>query len=254
MKKLYTILLVLATGYCCSAQPAATDNPSFLNGYFKSYTVGATSVHLYADSLYSMVSPQSKLLVIDNILIRLNKRIAFVSYGSKREIWGKDASNTVVVLDTLDMNRVHLERTIDNAQKLIKHPWFFYYGGQGMFSKDAGSFSANLRVGSFLLLDRWDIALSQSFNVGSETASLSTGIMSKYYFPMEIKQQRIAPYLGSGVSFMYDDSGGSGQFNFSILAGVSWALGPGSLDTGLQYGNASGFSATVGYTFFPWRN
>jgi hypothetical protein len=149
---------------------------------------------------------------------------------------------------------------VGESQKLVKHPWFVYFGGQGMFNSDYLNLAFNARIGFFLLLDKWDLALSQGWNVsntGEEsitTINIPIGLSSKYYFPMTVKEQRISPYLGGGIAYSYmsDADTEEWQPDYSALAGLSWALGPGSLDLGLQYGKLSKFGISIGYTFFPW--
>jgi hypothetical protein len=185
--------------------------------------------------------------------------VAFVSYGHKREIWGKDATQTVKLLDSLDLNNSHnLEDVVAESQRLVKHPWFVYFGGQTMFSTETFMLSLNSRIGFFLLLNRWDMALSTAMNYSyiddgdNNTFYIPIGLTSKYYFPMTVKKQRISPYVGGGIEYVLDGNEGEEQFNFPVLAGVSWALGPGSFDLGIQYGKVSKFGINIGYTFFPW--
>jgi outer membrane protein W len=110
-------------------------------------------------------------------------------------------------------------------------------------------------------LDKWDLALSLALSEDDIEVNIPIGLSSKYYFPTTIKGERISPYLGGSIGYTYvsaydsmSDTETSGwQADNSILAGVSWALGPGSLDVGVEYSKVSNFAVTVGYTFFPWR-
>jgi hypothetical protein len=181
-----------------------------------------------------------------------NKKVAYVSCGHKREIWGKDATKTVRLLDTLDMSSSNLKEVMKEPQRLVKHPWFFYFGGQSMFSTKDFNIAFNVRGGCFLLMNRWDIAVSLAVYASEDIFQVPIGLASKYYFPMTVKGQRISPYLGIGIDYVLDGNTGEEQVNLPVLAGVSWALGPGSLDVGIQYGEVSKFAITAGYTFFPW--
>jgi hypothetical protein len=261
-KRFYAIIFALVAGHYCAAQQSGQNEwaISFSN-YFESDSTTKISVNLYAKPYYMSASWQSKSFVIDNIMSMRNKKVAYVSYGHRREVWGKDATQTVRLLDTLDMSSSNLKEVVKESQKLIRHPWFFNFGGQGMFSSEYLNLSSNARIGFFLLLDKWDLALSQGWSVSGNIeeeviSGFFTGLSSKYYFPMTISttigKQRISPYLGGGISYAYDDSMEEWQIDLSALAGVSWALGPGSLDIGIQYGKVSKFALTAGYTFFPW--
>jgi opacity protein-like surface antigen len=265
MKRLYIIIFALIAGHYCAAQQSGQNELAIsFNNYFESDSTTETSVNLNAKQGYIDASMQTKQFIIDNILSMRGKKVAYVSYGHKREIWGKDATQTLKLLDAIDMNSSNLNEVVKESQKLIRHPWFFYFGGQGMFNSEYLNFSFNARIGFFLLLDKWDLALSQGLNIsGAEdniTTNISIGLSSKYYFPMTIKGQRISPYLGGGIGYAYvsaydsmsDTDTEELQADYSVLAGVSWALGPGSLDAGIQYGKVSDFVITIGYTFFPW--
>jgi hypothetical protein len=263
MKRFYIVILALIIGHYCNAQNVNGDGNKLsvlLRDYFKTDSTGTVSVSLDAKPEYINASEQTKLFIIDNVLSSRNRKIAFIRYGNKREIWSKNSSNNVILLDSINMNNSDLTRALENKQKLVKHPWFFYFGGQGMFtSEDFTNVSLGLRIGSFLLLDRWDMAVSFGLNGIPEDEegdlgeiNISAGLVSKFYFPMKIMKQRISPYIGGGVDFI-TDSGGNESINVSGLTGISWALGPGSLDLGVQYSKTSDFTFNIGYTFFPWR-
>jgi hypothetical protein len=257
MKRFYIVILMLVIGRHCVAQ----GNNSLvisLDEYFETDSISATSVHLTAKPYYINMSMQSKTFVIDNILSLRNKKIAYVRYGHKREIWGKNASNTTILLDNIDLNNSILRKPETESQKLLKHPWFLYFGGQGTFNPQYTNISSDARAGFFLLLNRWDLALSLGWSIMDSgenfMANMPIGLSSKYYFPMTFKDQRISPYFGGGIGYTYmeNDNSTEWQFDLSALAGISWAVGPGSLDLGLQYGKVSKFGVTIGYTFFPW--
>jgi hypothetical protein len=256
MKRFYTFITVLAIVLNCIAQDSRDNELAIrFDKYFETDSTGAASVNLNAKPFYINTSIQSKSFVIDNILSSRNMKVAYVSYGYKREIWGKDATNNVVLLDTIDMNNSDLKKAVGETQKLIKHPWFVYFGGQGMFNSEYINVALNSRIGFFLLSNQWDAALSTSINISEEMAIFSVGLSSRYYFPMTVKEQRISPYIGSGINYMYNSvDEGQSQIESPVLIGVSWALGPGSFDLGMQYSKVSKFALTVGYTFFPWSN
>jgi hypothetical protein len=196
--------------------------------------------------------------VIGSILESFNTKMAVVKYDNKRDLWGIDSQNNeAVLMESLDLDNPDLTKFSDKRSgQLIRNNWFMSYGGQGMFNSDYVNIGLNVRIGSFLLMDRWDMAWSTSLNVSDETITASMGVSSKYYYPMEVREQRISPYVGSGINLVYSDNIDTSETRLeaSALIGVSWALGPGSMDVGLQYGKVSGFMFTVGYTFFPWGN
>jgi hypothetical protein len=102
-----------------------------------------------------------------------------------------------------------------------------------------------------------DWAFSSSLGVNfindSETVNADVGLLSKVYFPIRRKNLNISPYIGGGISRVYqyaevgDDFIMENYWNAMLLLGISWYVGPGSVDLGLQYGKT--VSVTLGYTF-----
>lgn len=110
----------------------------------------------------------------------------------------------------------------------------------------------NARLGFFLLRNRWDLAASVteqlSGNIEDENPSMltSVGLASKFYFPM--KKHNLSPNLGAELAVTIPAEGVM-SFTPSFLAGVSWYVGPGSLDAGLRIGSSS--MLMLGYTLIP---
>ena len=116
--------------------------------------------------------------------------------------------------------------------------------------------SLNTRLGFFLLLNRWDLAATYSANfIGNDSSSDITGqsnvgLMSKVYFP--IKKYNISPNVGGELSLAsYTDAQKvtTQSINESVLIGISWYVGFGSLDIGFRAGKE--VTTMVGFTIFP---
>ena len=75
--------------------------------------------------------------------------------------------------------------------------------------------------------------------------------MSKVYFP--VRKYNISPYVGLGISYAvtYDENWTltTSSWNIPLYLGISWYVGPGSLDLGFQISDNTAFM--VGYTFSP---
>ena len=74
----------------------------------------------------------------------------------------------------------------------------------------------------------------------------------KTVYPVTIKEKyRISPYLGLGIMYNHQSSdyGSISSTDVPVYAGISWFVGPGSLDLGFQFGK--NFMTTIGYTFSP---
>jgi hypothetical protein len=196
--------------------------------------------------------------VMDEVFEEYGGRLLLVVDSTTNELWGKKPKEDAVLLDKTDLNNLDLQRFKDKSSGLLLRSNFFLYcGAQAVSNADDFNFAANLRAGTFLLKDRWDIALSLTGNIVKKSVSINLGLNSKYYYPLEFKEQniRISPYIGAGAGLNYskNDDSGNTAFDYTALAGVSWLLGAGSLDVGLQYGNASKLMLSVGYTFFPFK-
>ncbi|MCL2650646.1 MAG: hypothetical protein FWD60_06430 [Candidatus Azobacteroides sp.] len=97
-------------------------------------------------------------------------------------------------------------------------------------------------------------SLGTSGNGDNSTSTSDLGLMSKVYFP--IKRYNISPYAGLGISYLWSDTYNSDTdystttWDIPVYLGISWFVGPGSLDFGLQINNNNTIFM-VGYTFSP---
>jgi len=261
MKKTYLILIILFVIRSVSAQDAT---------YLKQSSVEKGIIIFEATELYINLPEAEKPFAIRMALSNdINNDIIVIDYGHTREMWRKDAvENKLVRFDTLNINKLDLQRFMKKrSEKFMAHPWFFNIGLNYMFSEDVSedgllSVYINTRVGFFLLLNKWDLAASFTLGVndanGVETTAVSIGLISKYYFPL--KTMPLSPYVGGGISYnfrsMYSEYSETedSYVDLPINLGVSWRLGPGSLDAGIQFGLKTDFMTVIGYTFCPWAN
>jgi len=255
MKNTYILLVILFIGYSVSAQD--TTYLKVLNADKNGVTI------LAAKESYIDLSDYDKSSAIKIALPEINNNIIVIDYGHQREMWKKDnVRNEFVRFDVLNIDNPDLQRFVKkskHAEKFMKHPWFLYFGGQYTVSPDMNTFSAygSVRWGFFLLANRWDIAFSvmAGYNASDEYDDLlcNVGFISKLYFP--IKKIGLSPYIGVGISCNYSSES---FLDVPVTVGLSWRLGPGSLDMGFQYGfrieSEPLFMGIIGYTFCPWGN
>jgi hypothetical protein len=200
---------------------------------------------------------------MDDLIKSWQESLVVVKYETKRELWGWDSeSGKSLLLDHWDINASAITKVPAIAAKTARHPFFVYIGGQGQLDKNHEANAAfNSRVGFFLLRNRWDLAWTFSGgvlgNIDSETAMtnrFSTGLMSKVYFP--IRKLNLSPNVGLDISStVYSSSETVGDVydrTGSLLAGISWYIGHGSLDVGFRIGKE--FSTMIGYTYIPQFN
>lgn len=64
---------------------------------------------------------------------------------------------------------------------------------------------------------------------------------------------RLSPYIGleGGYYANFFQKTRTDSWNINGLIGISWLIGPGSLDFGIQSGRQEYFAATIGYSFCP---
>lgn len=130
--------------------------------------------------------------------------------------------------------------------------FFYYVGGSLGSTNGTSSGMLNLRGGTFLYKNIWDISatldLGYSKAEGQTSFNGDIGAMTRAYLPWRIPKVNLAPYAGLGASLYFTPKA---TFDGQVLAGCSWFIGPGSFDIGLKYGTQSKFGMTFGYTFRP---
>ncbi|MCK9414100.1 MAG: hypothetical protein M0Q53_17495 [Prolixibacteraceae bacterium] len=234
--------------------------------YFSQVTfTGNGNLRLIAMDKYFILTNENKRGIIKDILSDWQETLILVTRGSQNELWGRSImTGEVSLLNTWDRSGSQsLVQTVPESneqQKFTKHPWFFYIGEQGMFDSDHNiNFSLNTRLGFFLLANKWDLAATYSINFSGNDMSKSNssqsnyGVMSKVYFP--IKEYNISPNIGGEISLVSNTDAQkvkSQTFNKSILIGLSWYIGFGSLDIGFRTGKE--FTTMIGFTIIPKFN
>jgi hypothetical protein len=267
MKHIYIILLAVILGNYHSLAQDSKKMDLLREKVLKEYEMYFRSIELTENGQLSLSALEeyflqpidSKKEIIRNISSEWKESLVLVHLDDKNELWGKSKeTGNVMLIDSWGERQTLPSKTeVKEIQKFSKHPWFFYVGEQGMFDSDHNiSLSLNTRVGFFLLMNRWDLAATYSINFSGNSdnddiiGQTNVGIMSKFYFP--IKKYNISPNVGGEISMLsYRDaqSNTTQTLNKSLLIGVSWFVGFGSLDIGIQTGQE--VTTMVGFTFFP---
>jgi hypothetical protein len=248
MKKTYSILFLIWAFIVCSY---AQVNARILEKNQPEENSSDTMlIVIQANDDYEVLPQALKAETINGFLKSINTELVSVRYGNKRELWHKDnITGNFVLLDTLDMNTVRMNKP--SGKKLVSNHTFISFGGQLSYQSAFNAYF-NVTVGRFLWKDRWDMALSAGGGFSSSTTVVSIGPVSKYYYPVTVRGQRISPYVGAGISYYFsksEDAGGDGSCNVYGTVGSSWRVGPGALDAGFRFGNVNKFAFVVGYTF-----
>lgn len=213
-------------------------------------------LYLMATKNYSLKSASEKIEIMDKIAVRWQNTLILVKYGTKSELWKwNEETKKSKFLDIWDLDepvQVYVGKQTTSGQA---HPWFFYIGGYESLDKASNAnMSLNTRLGFFLLKNRWDMALSFSgglsgnIDADAVTSQTDIGLMSRLYFP--IQKLKISPNIGGELSMNtvhITDSEPSRTTIPSLLLGINWYIGPGSLDVGVRIHKGS--TTMIGYTF-----
>jgi len=261
MKHFYITIILLLTGYCaCQAQSKYNFTLSFDECFER--MSDSTHLNLYAKTAYETLSAEEKIAWLRRFFAEQNNdKFIVVHYKNQRKVWYKDATGKPVLLDAADLDMDRQKVFEGKAERLVKHPWFGYGGGQCSFTTDEiTNIYLSARIGFYLLANRWDLAFSTTLSGRSGYTSVGVGLVSKFYLPYAyftekydflktLQKMRIYPYVGGSIMENYVSDPENWATDFSVLTGVNWYLGPGSLDIGLQYGNVSKFTVMIGYVF-----
>jgi len=264
MKKLFTILFVIVLGSPQTFAQASKNLDAFREKVLPQYSTYFTQAELTekgglslsASDNYASLPSESKKSIVTNITSAWKDSLVIIHYGSMRELWGWNArTSETKLLDELDMDMaipVPAKVPEANLQKTNLHPWFMYLGGQVMGdSQKSLNISLNMRLGFFLLMNRWDFATTLSAGSSGNIETTGTpytniGAMTRVHFP--IKKYGISPNIGAEMTVA---SFGKTESTFapSLVVGLSWFVGIGRIDIGIKIGNIT--SGMGGYTMYP---
>ena len=209
-------------------------------------------LHLMTNSDYATLSDSQKREVLGKVAQEFSGYdMTLYTGGQQRELWIADGSS-VKCLEKWNNDSLQMENYLPlELKRQGRTKWFYYVGGMLNGGGGSTSYSFNLRTGSYLYKNLLDA--SGTLNIGGNKTKGAksqfagdVGLDSRAYLPFRIKDVNLAPYAGAGVSWSFAPDS---FFEFRLLAGGCWFIGPGSLDFGLQYGTKSKFSFTMGYTF-----
>lgn len=176
-------------------------------------------------------------------------KIVVHTENGNNELWHTKEGKSVMV-DSWNSYNMQLADYAKKEDKMKKYgTWYYYVGGSFSGTTETANGSVNLRGGTFLFKDIIDA--SAALNIGFSKAQQTSftgdmGVSSRAYWP--IRKLSLSPYLGVGVSWSFAPSM---YFEFQAFTGVSWFVGPGSLDVGFRYGIKSSWAITFGYSFHP---
>jgi hypothetical protein len=261
MKQVYIILFVLSLWFQQTEAQLSVKLKSFKEKVLPEYSTYFTQaeltengqLNLSAVDKYILLQIDGKKTIMDDITKTWREPLVLVSYGAKKELWGWNVeTGNARLLDEWNLNAPQLVNPLSAKQFVpVNHPWFIYFGGQfGGDNQKNINLSLNTRVGFFLLVNRWDLATTLSAGISGNVDDKGTtwanlGLMSRVHFP--IKKLGLSPNIGGEVSLA--SFGETQSTKASLLVGISWFVGFGSLDIGFRFGNE--VSTVGGLTVAP---
>jgi hypothetical protein len=266
MKKLFAILFLIILGIQSSFSQGSGKLEAFrenvlpeYDSYFSQADLTANGrLNLTATPSYIALSGDDKGSLMTKIFTAWPDSLIHVHYLSKREVWGRsEESGSLMLLDEFDLSAPTAIKSKVTWSR--PHPWFFYVGGQlGGDNQHNINFALNLRLGFFLLLNRWDLATTLSGGFTGNTTAMANssnatptgwsniGFMTRVHFP--IRKIGLSPNVGVQVT-MATSGSATPTINGALVAGASWFVGIGSLDISFSFGNI--VTGSMGYTMYP---
>lgn len=225
------------------------SDPEVTRCFSGGFTKGR-KLYLIAKTEYGLMDNEQKKAALNKLTQELpDYDITVYLEKQQRELW-ISRNHDLCLVEQWDNDNLQIENYMPLELKRNGQSKVFYQIG-GSFNGSRGNHSGllNLRCGTYLFQNKWDVSASLSLGYTKSEKfqfSGSIGTDSRVYFP--IKSINLSPYAGAGIYYSFPPNN---YFEFKILTGACWFVGNGSLDVGAQYGIKSGFSFTVGYTFRP---
>lgn len=249
MKKIiFAVLCIIATTLTFKAANNEAMSNIRPELYFSEANILDSTLILNAKPTFGREQQKMKEDIIQHMLLSTGTKRVIVNSADNTSLWyivdGKTYSSewSTTQNSINDYNYVELDR-------LGPDKWFFNIGGEYVFS-DGFFLNLNARVGTYLYKNILDAGFGVSaglfWNGDDTNFDMNINITGRFYFTRLIKKPMpLAPFVGVGLGYVILPKG---TFEPLVTAGVNWYLSKGSIDLAIQYGTASKFGFTAGYT------
>ena len=225
------------------------------------YLSGDCAEVLISDSCnYLLWQEYQKKELVKAISMQKQVDKVVIRFKYVREIWTV-RNGVVSLISSVDIENFDPFRWQKFTDQVYSKCDFFTYLGLSMdFNLSHFSTTFSGRTGCFFFKRFWDLSFnySYSFSVTDylNTSAISVGLMTKFYPFFKRKtftKHGVSPYIGieGGYYATFMDRERTDSWDVNGHLGVSWQVGPGSLDFGVQSGKQNLFAATIGYSFCP---
>lgn len=259
MKKVRLIIVAIFFGTVCAFSQTGTDFDHFSGSVFPEYRAyfdktilsEKGKLQLIANESFEQMSTSQQSTIISEMLKEWKDSLILVYSPQKTQIWSRNTeSKTFQIID--EMSNYIIYKPAEELNIARMQPFFVYFGGMISFNEQKIlNLAINTRAGFYLLYNRWDMALTMSAgrtgNVEmTSTGYSSIGVASRVHFP--IKRTGVVPHIG--LELAYSSFGQTSQgFVPSVVFGLSWFVGVGSVNIGINVGD--NISGAGGFTVFP---
>ena len=216
--------------------------------YFTKGTMQDNVLTLQASEPYGRLNMDEKKEVVQCFAKKFPDCQIVVLTGDRNELWIQ-VDEELRCVDRWKTGDLEMSDFAPlESRRKIAGGWFLYIGGQLSGAKDYTSMMFSGRMGTFLFKNSLNVGAT--FNLGyssmGRTENLSEDIGFDIRWYLRIKNSRLAPYAGGGVTWMFEPKEDTER---RLFLGLCWIIGTGSLDLGYQYGKTSKSSFTIGYTY-----
>ncbi|MBI4655639.1 MAG: hypothetical protein HY746_02710 [Elusimicrobia bacterium] len=203
-------------------------------------------VYLKAGKKYTGLSTQAKAQIIEKaynaVVPDKSKNIIAVELNGEGEVWILENSKALKI-DFWSDKTMYLSKPTRKTGR-----WFGYLGGQIMSGGDFPARGWTARIGTTLLKNKYDAALSLSRNAFADIED--SGITSIGLTCRRLFQYTEHAGLNIGVQADYARSESASETTPLISGGINIYLPGGSFDVTMTFGEQGRSSLMLGYTIF----
>jgi len=225
--------------------------PAYSNYFEKALLSESGKLQLFAGAQYLALNQTQQKTIMQELFSMWNDSLILIYHGTIAEVWGWDSQNrSFNMID--QMNPEILPKSGDEIVIGRPKPFFLYFGGLiTLNDQKILNLAINTRAGFYLLMNRWDLALTLSAGRTGNIELTSTGyanigIASRVHFP--IRKTGIVPHIGIELAYSSFGQTNTG-FAPSFILGLSWFVGIGSINIGINMGET--INGAGGLTVFP---
>lgn len=244
--KRFLIVVSIIFSIGCFAFDGKADSDTDMTVYFSDAAIKDSTIFLKANNKFVTLDSISQTELIKELLLQMNAGRAVVNTSEESYLWLREgenferlrwdvASNTIGNYNYLQLNRYGTDK------------WFLTVAAQATLIS-SWSFGLNARGGTYLWKRFLDIGVG--VNMAYEYKDLkefsaSVDLTSRLYFTRFFSKWNLSPFVAVGLGYVF-----APDHTFQPLGGIglNWYLSTGSIDLSIQYGSATKFGISAGYT------